>query len=92
MNWKIFASAAVLALGVTTTAYAAEATGAITEIDATGLSVTLDDGNTYDFNNPECRAEAQCDLSTYQVGDKVLIVWEDMQGTRVGMDISSQSN
>jgi Cu/Ag efflux protein CusF len=91
MNWKILASAAVLALGVTTNAYAGETTGTITEINATALSVTLDDGSTYDFNNPECRAETACDLSTYKAGDKVLIVWEDMQGKRVGMDISSQN-
>ena len=90
MNWKTLAFASALALGLGAAANADEAMGAITAIDTAALTVTLDDGNTYDFSKPECRADAACNLATFEVGDKVTIVWDLVQDKRMGQTISSQ--
>jgi Cu/Ag efflux protein CusF len=90
MNWKTLAFASALALGLGAAANADEATGAVTAIDTAALTVTLDDGNTYDFSKPECRADAACNLATFNVGDKVVIVWDMVQDKRMGQTISSQ--
>jgi hypothetical protein len=90
MNWKTLAFASALALGLGAAANADEAMGAVTAIDTTALTVTLDDGNTYDFSKPECRADAACNLSTFEVGDMVVIVWDLVQDKRMGQTISSQ--
>jgi Cu/Ag efflux protein CusF len=91
MNWKTFACAAVVAFGFGAAAHAADATGKITAIDAGALTVTLDDGNTYDFSTPECRDEAVCDLGNFKVGDAVTVVYAEEQGKLMGKDITSQN-
>jgi hypothetical protein len=90
MNWKTLAFASAVALGLGGAALADEAMGAITAIDTAALTVTLDDGNTYDFSKPECRADAACNLATFEVGDAVTIVWDLVQDKRMGQTISSQ--
>jgi Cu/Ag efflux protein CusF len=88
MNWKTLAFASALALGLGAAANAEETVGAITAVDAAALTVTLDDGNTYDFNYPECRAAAECNLTTFNVGDQVTITWDTIQDKRMGQQIS----
>jgi Cu/Ag efflux protein CusF len=88
MNWKTLAFASALALGLGAAANAEEAKGKITAIDTALLTVTLDDGNTYDFNLPECRADNACNLATFNVGDEVTIVWDTMQDKKMGQQIS----
>lgn len=92
MNWKTLAFASALALGFGAAANAEEAVGKITAIDLPGLTVTLDDGNTYDFNLPECRAEAACKLDTFNVGDQVKITWDTIQDKKMGQQISPVHN
>jgi hypothetical protein len=88
MNWKTIAQASALVLGLTVAAQAAEVVGTITAISADGLSVTLDDGNTYDFSTAECRDDAGCAIASLQPGNKVLIVYDEEMGKRVGAQIS----
>ena len=88
MNWKTLTCVSALTVGLAAAAYANDAVGTITEMDASGMLVTLDDGNTYDFSLPECRSDNACALGTFQVGDKVTIVWNDMQNKRMAQTIS----
>jgi hypothetical protein len=90
MNWKTLAFASALALGLGAAANAEETTGAVTAVDVAALTVTLDDGNTYDFSKPECRADAACNLTTVEVGDMVTITWDMVQDKRMGQQISPQ--
>lgn len=91
MNWKTLACAAVVAFGFGAAAHATEATGKITAVDAGALTVTLDNGSTYDFSTPECRKEAACDLGNFKVGDAVAVVYDEEQGKLMGKDITSQN-
>jgi outer membrane lipoprotein SlyB len=62
----IAAGAAGLLAMSTLTALADEASGAITSVDPTALTVTLDDGNTYTL-------PASIDAASLKVGEKVTI-------------------
>ena len=92
MSWKTICYASALVLGFAASAQADEAVGKITAIDATALSVTLDDGNTYDFGLPECRTDAACALPGFQVGDQVTVVYDMLQDKRMGRTISPVHN
>ena len=71
----IAASAAALLVASSFAAFAAEATGAITAIDPTALTVTLDDGNTYAL-------PASVDVATLAVGAKVKITFDEADGKK----------
>jgi Cu/Ag efflux protein CusF len=86
--WKTLAVTSALTLGLAASAYAEETTGKVTAIDVAALTVTLDDGQTYDFGLPECRADASCALATFNVGDQVTVTWDTIQGKRMGQQIS----
>ncbi len=62
----IAAGAAVLLAVSSLAALADEASGSITNIDATAMTVTLDDGNTY-------LLPADVDATSLQVGEKVTV-------------------
>ncbi len=62
----IAAGAAVLLAMSSLAALADEASGSITNIDETAMTVTLDDGNTYTL-------PADVDPTSLKVGDKVTV-------------------
>jgi hypothetical protein len=88
MNWKTLAFASAFALGLGGAALAEEIVGTITAVDTAKGEVTLDDGNTYSFGGPNCTSETLCKIDVFNAGDKVRIVWTDMQGQRSGQEIS----
>jgi hypothetical protein len=65
----VAASAAAMLAASSLSALAAEASGAITSIDAQAGTVTLADGNTYVLPTPE-------DAAALQVGQEVTITFE----------------
>lgn len=69
----IAASAATLLAVSSLAASAAEATGAITAVDAASLSVTLDDGKTYVL-------PSGFDTAALKPGQKVKITYDDANG------------
>lgn len=83
-NRLLLASAIVAGLGVS--ALAEETVGTITAIDEAMAVVTLDDGHTYALGDPECSNETLCPLDLFEVGDKVRIVWETQDDTRVAKE------
>jgi Cu/Ag efflux protein CusF len=74
MKKLMIAAGAVALLAVSSlAAYAAEATGAITSVDAASMSVTLDDGNTYQL-------PSGFDAASLKAGDKVKITYDQANG------------
>jgi hypothetical protein len=88
MNWKPLALAAAIVVAVGAPARAEETVGTITAIDNAMAEVTLDDGNTYALGDPECSSETICPLDMFGIGDRVRIVWDTRQGTRVATQIA----
>jgi hypothetical protein len=52
------------------------------------VEVTLDDGHTYALGDPECSNETLCPLDMFEVGERVRIIWETQQDTRVAQHIA----
>jgi len=67
------ATAAALLAASSFAAFAAEVTGAITSVDATAGTVTLDDGRVYVL-------PADFDLASLQAGAQVKIIYEEVDG------------
>ena len=77
----IAAGAAVLLAMSSLAALADEASGSITDIDDSAMTVTLDDGNTYAL-------PADVDSSTLQVGDSVTVEYtKDADGNLVASKV-----
>ncbi len=78
----IAAGAAVLLAMSSFAALADEASGSITNIDETAMTVTLDDGNTY-------KLPADVDPTSLQVGDAVTIEFDtDADGNLVASAVT----
>ncbi len=78
----IAAGAAVLLAMSSLAALADEASGSVTNVDDSAMTVTLDDGNTYTL-------PADVDSSTLQVGDKVTIEYtKDADGNLVASAVT----
>jgi hypothetical protein len=69
----VAAGAAALLAASTISAFAAEATGAISSIDTTAGTVTLEDGTVYVL-------PAGFDAATISVGDQVKITYDEADG------------
>jgi hypothetical protein len=76
----IAVGAAALIAGSSIAALAAEATGAITAVDPTAATVTLDSGQT--FTRP-----ASVDAASLQVGQKVMITYEEAGGKMTASEV-----
>ena len=77
----IAAGAAVLLAMSSLAALADEASGSITDVDDTAMTVTLDDGNTY-------KLPADVDPTALQVGDKVTVEYtKDADGNLVASTV-----
>ena len=77
----IAAGAAVLLAMSSLAALADEASGSITDIDDSAMTVTLDDGNTYAL-------PADVDPASLQVGDKVTVEYtKDADGKLVASTV-----
>lgn len=76
------AGAAALVAASSLSAFAAEVTGAITAVDPTTNSVTLDDGNVY-------LLPAEFDVAAFQAGTNVTFTYEDVDGKRTVSLVSS---
>jgi Cu/Ag efflux protein CusF len=70
------AGAAALLAASSLAAFAADVTGSITAVDATAMTVTLDDGKIYAL--PQ-----DFDVATLKQGEKVLISYEEQDGKLV---------
>jgi Cu/Ag efflux protein CusF len=79
----------IAAFGAAGAAFAEDATSRVKAIDAAAMSVTLDDGAVYKFDNSD---SMQAALGGIRVGNKVHIVWSDMNGTRSAETISPVDN
>ncbi len=78
----IAAGAAVLLAMSSLAALADEASGSITSVDDSAMTVTLDDGNTYTL-------PADVDTSTLKVGDKVTVEYtKDADGNLVATAVT----
>ncbi len=78
----IAAGAAVLLAMSSLAALADEASGSITDIDDSAMTVTLDDGNTYQL-------PADVDSTAFEVGDKVTVEYtKDADGNLVASAVS----
>jgi Cu/Ag efflux protein CusF len=74
MNKLMTATAAAALLAASSlTAFAAEVTGAITAVDVTTGTVTLDDGKTYQL-------PADFDVSTLAAGTQVTFTYDEADG------------
>ena len=78
----VAAGAAVLLAMSSFAALADEASGAITDVDATAMTITLDDGNTYVL-------PPDVDPASFQIGDEVTVEYvKDADGNLVASDVS----
>lgn len=89
MSRKLLALASAIVMALGGPALAEETVGKITAINEAMVEVTLDDGHTYALGDPECSNETLCPLDTFEVGDRVRIIWETQQDTRVAQDIAA---
>ena len=81
----VAAGAAALLAASSLLAVADEATGSITAVDPTAMTLTLDDGNTYTL-------PADVDAASLQVGAKVIIEFsKDDSGKMVATAVTPQS-
>lgn len=81
----IAAGAAGLLAASSLAALADQAQGAITSVDPTTMTVTLDDGNTYNL-------PASIDAASLQVGEKVTIEYsKDADGKMAATAVTPQS-
>ncbi len=82
----IAAGAASLLAMSSLAAFADEASGAITAVDPTAMTVTLDDGNTYGL-------PASVDAASLQVGEKVKIEFsKDASGKMTATAVTPASS
>jgi hypothetical protein len=88
MKVRTLALASALVLGFGAAAIAEETIGTITAMDTGKSAVTLDDGNTYVFGVPGCTQETKCKVDIFKVGDQVRVIWDTIQGQRVGTEIA----
>ncbi len=84
-KFLVAAAAAGLLAVSSLAALADEASGAITAVDASAMTVTLDDGNTYQL--PQ-----DVDAASLQVGDKVTIEYtKQSDGSMAATTVMPQS-
>jgi ubiquinone/menaquinone biosynthesis C-methylase UbiE len=76
MRKLMVAAGAAAFLAAVSFANAAEVTGAITAIDATAGSVTLDNGQTY-------KLSTSITASAWKVGDKVKLTFDDASADKM---------
>ena len=86
MNMRRLASAVAAAalMGTASLAYAATATGQITDINQTKHLIALDTGST--FMVPD-----RTDLSDFKVGEEVTIAYDGGDGMKMASSIRSQA-
>jgi opacity protein-like surface antigen len=86
MNMRMLASAVAAAalMGTASLAYAATATGQITDINQTKHLIALDTGSN--FMVPD-----RTDLSTFKVGEEVTLAYEGGDGMKMASSIRSQA-
>ena len=72
----ISAGAAALLAASSLAAMATDVTGSITAVDATSMTVTLDDGKVYSL--PQ-----EFDVATLKQGEKVLLSYQEQDGKLV---------
>lgn len=73
-------AAITLALTLSTAAWAAEAEGHITSIDADKLTITLEDGNSY-------KLPGEFDMDAIREGMEVLLAYEEVDGQKLITDM-----
>jgi outer membrane lipoprotein SlyB len=79
---KLFACVVALT-GMTFAAYAADADGKITKIDAEQMTIVLDDGKTYQL-------PAEMDMSSIAEGAEVIIAYDPKDGVNQITDMLIQ--
>jgi hypothetical protein len=86
MNMRMITSAVAAAafMGTASLAYAATATGQITDINQTKHLIALDTGSN--FMVPD-----RTDLSTFKVGEEVTVTYEGGDGMKMASSIRSQT-
>ena len=84
MRKLMIAAGAAAFLASASFAMAADATGAISSIDTSAGTVTLEDGKVY-------KLPASVDAASLKVGDKVNITFEDMNGTLTASAVTPAS-
>jgi hypothetical protein len=86
MNMRMLASAIAAAalMGTASLAYAATATGKITDINQTKHLIALDTGSNFMVPN-------RTDLSTFKVGEEVTVAYDGGDGMKMASSIRSQA-
>jgi Cu/Ag efflux protein CusF len=84
MRKLMVAAGAAAFLAAVSLANAADVTGAITAIDTTAKSVTLDNGQTY-------KLSASVDAAAWKVGDKVKVTYDEANGEMTATAVAPAS-
>lgn len=86
----IAASAAALLAGVSV-ASAAEVTGTISAVDDSSHTITLDSGQTFALANADAQSKTSGQsavASSFKAGDKVKIVYDEVDGKLTATQVS----